>query len=273
MKQIDFYKLHGLGNSFVISEFHKDLNPALICDGNYGVGADGLIFVLPSVNGTIPIKMFNKDGSPMKMCGNGMRCVVRYVFLTNSDLDPSSTLTFNVYSRKIVAKTNNRGKSSCLNIGVPSFNPADLPCTATGWPSPISVSDKVFDIFPVFVGNPHGVIILPHIDEFDVKKYGPLIETHETFPERANIDFVEICDKKTLKLRVWERGVGETYACGTGSCASVAALNRAGMVDRDCTVKLRGGELKVSWDKISEEIFLEGPAQEVFKGSFFVNND
>ena len=280
MTQIAFTKMHGIGNDYIYIDCtqnralrEKDIKDFALqyCDRHFGIGADGVILVKKSRKADFFMDMYNADGSRGKMCGNGIRCLAAYVHgkkLTDKTELQIETLSGikTIILEKISAKT----YSATVDMGKPSFFCPDIP---VGWSEdsminePLAIDGKLFNVTAVSMGNPHAVIFTKDVDKMEIEKYGPLLEKHRLFPEGVNAEFAEIFDRKTIRMRVWERGSNETMACGTGACATVAAAVVNGLSDRDCTVKLNGGDLNISWDKEKETITMIGPAEFVYDGS------
>lgn len=266
-----FVKMHGLGNDFLLCtpEMVKPfaLSPYLVqklCDRHFGIGADGVIEVLPSEVADVRMRIWNADGSEAEMCGNGIRCLAKFAF----ERGIVTKSTFRVETRAgivtpRVLQEKGRVVSVIVDMGKPSFMPSTIPMLVHGENAlfvPIRIEDREFTVAGVSMGNPHAVIF-----EFpeNWKHYGSLIERHPLFPHRTNVEFVQVVNPRDIVVRVWERGVGATLACGTGACAAVAAGVERGILDRRVRVQLPGGELHVTWEEGDGHIYLEGPAEEV----------
>lgn len=273
-----FTKMQGLGNDYVyINCFEEKVeNPndlaKKISDRHFGIGSDGLILILPSDVADCKMRMFNWDGSESEMCGNGIRCVGKFVY-DKGIVDKKTILVETLAGIKTIKiKTDENNKASLLtvNMGKPIFKPSLIPVISEEdvvKNLKIKALDREFLFTCVSMGNPHAVTFVDNISEFDVEKYGKILEIDEHFPKRANIEFVEIIDEKNLKMRVWERGSGETFACGTGTCASVVASYLNGKCLREnVKVELLGGNLYISWDKQDDNVYMTGPAEFVFEG-------
>lgn len=272
---LEFTKMQGLGNDYIYIDATKIRikNPSMLAkymsDRHFGVGADGLILILPSSKADFLMRMFNADGSEAEMCGNGIRCVAKFVYdkcLTDKKIitvDTKAgikTLTLNVVGKYV--------DTVKVDMGIPKYESECIPVisnTKIAKNLKIEILDKIFDVTCVSMGNPHTVIFVDDVDSFDVKKYGELIEKNEMFPQRTNVEFVEIKDTSNIKMRVWERGTGETLACGTGACASVVAcvLNR--LTSRNVRVQLLGGNLDILYND-NNHVYMTGPAKKVFEG-------
>ena len=225
-------------------------------DRHFGVGADGLILILPSSKADFSMRMFNADGSEAEMCGNGIRCVAKFVY--------DNCLT----DKKIITVDTKAGiKTLTLNVVGKYVDTVkvDISNTKIAKNLKIEILDKIFDVSCVSIGNPHTVIFVDDVDSFDVKKYGELIEKNEMFPQRTNVEFVEIKDNSNIKMRVWERGTGETLACGTGACASVVACVLNGLTSCNVKVQLLGGNLDILYND-NNHVYMTGPAKTVFEG-------
>lgn len=280
--RVEFTKMHGTGNDYVYldlfrNEYHFDnleLFIQKISERRFGVGSDGLIMIVPSKIADVQMIMYNADGSEGKMCGNGIRCVAKYAFengivdktdITVETKSGIKELKMEIQDKKVNLVTVDMGKAL--------LNPADIPVitenlkTSDFISRPILINDCTYEITCVSMGNPHAVIFTKDIDDLDLEKIGPLFENHPMFPERINTEFVEIINPHTLKMRVWERGSGETNSCGTGSCAvAVAAvLNGYSRINEEITVLLKGGELKNSYLD-NGHVIMKGPATHVFDG-------
>lgn len=274
-----FTKMHGLGNDYVYVDATKEKIPdniseiaKFISDRHFGVGSDGLILICPSDRCDFKMKMYNMDGSEAQMCGNGIRCVGKYVY--DKGLTKKNTITIETLAGDKTLNLNiENGKVSTVKVdmGEPILEPRKIPVDIQTNDKAvkdlsIKVLDKTFNFTCVSMGNPHAVTVVNDIEKFDVEKYGSILEKDIHFPERANIEFIELIDTKTIKMRVWERGAGETFACGTGACAATVASIMNELVERKVTVKLLGGDLKIKWDKENNHVYMTGPATTVFEG-------
>lgn len=275
-----FTKMQGLGNDYVyINCFEENVeNPnelaKKISDRHFGVGSDGLILILPSNIADCKMRMFNWDGSESEMCGNGIRCVGKFVHdkgIVNKNEITVETLA-GIKTINITLDENNKASMLTVNMGEPIFNPKEIPVISNEEivkNLKIKALDKEFIFTCVSMGNPHAITFVEDVDNFDVEKYGKVLETDEHFPKRANIEFVQVLDEKNLKMRVWERGSGETFACGTGTCATVVASflnNKCGR--KDIKVELLGGNLYISWNEENNNVYMTGPAEFVFEGEW-----
>lgn len=273
-----FTKLHGCGNGYIyVNLFEEKLeNPAemsiKVSDHHFGIGSDGLITIGPSEIADFTMHIYNADGSEAEMCGNGVRCVGKYVYdhgLTDKTEVAVETgagikyLTLNVEEGKV--------KTVRVDMGEPIFEPEKIPVVAEGEnviQEPITVGDKDWKMTCVSMGNPHAVVFVDEVKDFPLEKYGPLFENHERFPKRTNTEFVKVVSKTEAYMRVWERGSAETWACGTGTCATVVACILNGLTDRKVLVHLLGGDLVIEWDEETNHVFMTGPATEVFSGEY-----
>lgn len=273
-----FTKLHGCGNGYIyVNLFEENLdNPAemsiKVSDHHFGIGSDGLITIGPSEIADFTMHIYNADGSEAEMCGNGVRCVGKYVYdhgLTDKTEVAVETgagikyLTLNVESGKVATVR--------VDMGEPIFDPAEIPVIADVNPviqEPIFVGDKEWKMTCVSMGNPHAVVFVDDVKEFPLEKYGPLFENHERFPKRTNTEFVKVVSPTEAYMRVWERGSAETWACGTGTCATVVACILNGLTERKVLVHLLGGDLVIEWDEKTNHVFMTGPATEVFSGEY-----
>ena len=273
-----FTKLHGCGNGYIyVNLFEEKLeNPAemsiKVSDHHFGIGSDGLITIGPSEIADFTMHIYNADGSEAEMCGNGVRCVGKYVYdhgLTDKTEVAVETgagikyLTLNVEEGKV--------KTVRVDMGEPIFEPEKIPVVAVGEKviqEPITVGDKEWKMTCVSMGNPHAVVFVDEVKDFPLEKYGPLFENHERFPKRTNTEFVKVVSKTEAYMRVWERGSAETWACGTGTCATVVACILNGLTDRKVLVHLLGGDLVIEWDEETNHVFMTGPATEVFSGEY-----
>jgi len=272
-----FTKMHGLGNDYIYINCLEETveNPTELAlrmsDRHFGVGGDGIVMILPWKEGKgFEMRMFNRDGSESEMCGNAARCVGKYVYDRGLTRDREIPLKTGG-GVKILKITDQGGEAALIRVdmGEPSFAPQQIPVAWDGADAmdvPINVDGQVFHATCVNTGNPHAVIFVEDVESFDVGGIGSKIEVHPLFPRRTNVEFVMVKDRTHLRMRVWERGAGETMACGTGACATLVAAARRGLSDRKAIVELNGGPLKVEWDEQTNRIEQEGPAVFVFDG-------
>ena len=276
-----FTKMHGLGNDYVyVNAFEEQVDDpralaVAISDRHFGVGSDGLVLICPSEAADFKMLMYNADGSQSEMCGNASRCVAKYVYdrgMTDKTIVTLETLA----GIKTLHLTVQDGKVDTVRVdmGAPRINCEEVPCLlgpGVVRQAPVTVLGRTFRVTPVCTGNPHGVILLDEpVEGFDLAKYGPALETHPAFPQKANIEFVNVLSEDRLRMRVWERGSGITLACGTGSCAALVAAHLCGVCGRRATVVLDGGELVDEWDEATGHVFMTGPAAFVFDGEYDV---
>ena len=302
-----FTKMQGLGNDYVyVNCLEEQLeNPSemakFVSDRHFGIGSDGLILIRPSDAADFEMEMYNADGSRGEMCGNGIRCVAKYVYdygLT----DKTSISVETLGGIKYLELTVEDGMVSLVRVdmGRPKLEAAEVPilCEAVteecvvdedsvlggGYAEdivkigdcrkvinePIVVAGMEYRITGVSMGNPHAVVFLEDVEGLEIEKIGPKFENHERFPKRINTEFVRVIDRETIEMRVWERGSGETLACGTGACAAAVASILNGLAERKVTVKLRGGDLLVEWEEETGKVYMTGPAVTVFEGELYV---
>jgi diaminopimelate epimerase len=272
---MNFWKMHGLGNDYVVIDNRDDAIPekettALakrLCERRFSVGADGLLLVYKSAKADVRMRIFNSDGSEAEMCGNGIRCFAKYCY--ENAITPKSEFDVETNAGiKHIVLTVEKGavKLVKVDMGAPNWNRSTLPMQGKGTciNEDLQVDeDETYKVTCLSMGNPHCVIFVENLDEFPVEYIGPMIENNPAFPKRTNVGFVQVLGKNELKVRVWERGCGETLACGTGTCAAAAAANRLGKVKDKVTVHVLGGDLQV---EVGKTIFLTGAAEKVFEG-------
>lgn len=271
-----FTKMHGLGNDYVcINCFRERVEDPpgfarALCDRHYGIGADGLILICPSKVSDFKMEIYNSDGSVAGMCGNGIRCLGKYVY--DYGLTGKETLSIETKSGIRNMHLQIRDGKACgamVDMGVPRLNAHSIPILSEKdlvINDPIEVQEKNYRMTGISMGNPHAVIFSEEINGIPLEETGRELEFHPRFPERANIEFCHVTARNRMEVRVWERGVGETLACGTGACAAVVASVLNDLTDEEVIVKLLGGELSVRWDRKVNHVFLEGPAVKVFDG-------
>lgn len=271
-----FTKMHGLGNDYVyVNCFEEKIDnpPAVarfVSDRHFGIGSDGLIMINPSKTADFEMEMYNADGSRGEMCGNGIRCVAKYVYdygLTDKTQISVETLG----GIKYLDLTVEDGKVSLVKVdmGKPELEADLIPIISEREQvidEPIEVDGKEYHMTGVSMGNPHAVIYVDDVKGLDMEKIGPKFENHERFPKRINTEFVHCIDRQTVEMRVWERGSGETLACGTGACAVAVSSILNNLTDTQVTVKLLGGDLQIEWDQKKNHVFMTGPAKVVFDG-------
>lgn len=276
-----FFKMQGLGNDYVYIDCINGKEPIDIknltnrlSNRHFGVGSDGLILLCKSKAADLKMRMFNSDGSEAQMCGNGIRCVAKLAYelgliceeiTTIETLSGIKTLKLNIVNGKV--------KTVEVDMGAPILEATKIPVSPSAKiedkkvKAEVKVKNKKIELTCVSMGNPHAVTFVNNIKNFKVAEYGPILENADIFPEKANIEFVEVVDKNNIKMRVWERGSGETLACGTGACSSVVASRLNGYTDRKVNVQLLGGNLEVEW-KPNNHVHMTGPAVTVFKGEW-----
>ena len=275
-----FTKMHGIGNDYVYVNCLKEevKNPSelarFVSNRNFGVGSDGLILIRPSEKADFQMDMYNSDGSQAEMCGNGIRCVGKYVYdygLTDKTQITVDTLAGIKYLDLMVE--NGKVSKIRVNMGAPILTPEQVPVISPKNPAvdiPIEVKGKEYQMTCVSMGNPHAIIFMDHVKDLDIEEIGPYFENHTCFPKRTNTEFVEILYRNTVNMRVWERGAGETLACGTGACATAVACVLNEKTENNITVHLLGGDLEIEWDRESNQIYMTGPATTVFDGELFL---
>ena len=280
-----FTKMHGCGNDYVYVDCTKEVIPNIsetairVSDRHFGIGSDGLILIKASDVADFEMDMYNADGSRGKMCGNGIRCVAKYVY--DHGLTDKTTITVNTLSGiKTLKLTVEDGKVSKVRVdmGEPELIPAQVPVKASVLgladdrrdaivAEPLEIKGRSYDITCVSMGNPHCITFIGEdVRDFPLEAVGPVFEKHELFPERVNTEFINVIDKDHLRMRVWERGSGETLACGTGACAVAVASYLNGFTGRSVDIELLGGHLEVVYDEKTNHVFMTGPATEVFSG-------
>ena len=275
-----FTKMHGCGNDYIyINGFQVKVdNPAQLSikmsNRHFGVGSDGIVLILPSDVADFRMRMFNSDGSEAEMCGNAIRCVGKYVY-DNKMTDKTSITIETLAGIKILNMTvvDEKVTYAKVDMGEPILKAEDIPVISDKYPvigEEIDVNGKTFEFTCVSMGNPHAIAYVDDTDTFEVEKIGKLVEIDEKFPKKVNVEFAQIIDNKTIKMRVWERGSGETLACGTGACATLVASVLNNLTDRKAVVKLIGGDLLIEWDKESNHIYMSGEAVTTFEGEWLL---
>ena len=272
-----FTKMHGIGNDYVYVNCFKETveNPSevakFVSDRHFGIGSDGLILIKPSKVADCYMEMYNADGSNSAMCGNGIRCVAKYVYdygltdKTEIDVETAAGI-----KHIVLAIKDGKVEKACVDMGEPILKPELVPVIGEGdmlVNEPILVDGEEYRMTCVSMGNPHAVVFLDYdVKELEIEKIGPKFENHERFPARVNTEFMYVIDRNTMNLRVWERGSGETWACGTGTCASVVASVLNGHTERNVLVHLLGGDLEIYWSEEDNHVYMTGPATTVFDG-------
>jgi len=278
---IDFVKMEGLGNDFIIMDDrdgkiqqHEEysLLAKRLCSRHFGIGADGIILISDSKSHDIKFIIYNSDGSQAQMCGNGMRCFAKFLYenkIVSKKIIRVDTKAGTVIP-EVITDDNDQVQSVKVDMGLPVFTCRDIPFKSSGERAveeDLAVGDETYPITAVFMGNPHAVLFVEDVEKIDVDRIGPEIENHERFPEKTNVEFNEVINETELRMKVWERGAGRTLACGTGACASFVAANITGRVPEKAIVHLDGGDLELYWDKETNHIFKTGPATLVFSGN------
>ncbi len=276
---MQFIKMHGAGNDYVYVDCFREQVPSdvadvarAVSDRHTGIGGDGLVLITPSEQAPVRMRMFNADGSEAEMCGNALRCVAKYAAeegLATGDEFPIETGT-GVLTVTIVERSGARVDQVRVNMGAPILVSADIPTTLPGDPPqnvPLDVGGETFEVTCVSMGNPHCVTFVDEITDRHVLTLGPQIEHHPAFPNRVNVEFIRVVSPSEFEMRVWERGSGETMACGTGACAVAVAGVLTGRFERRVQAHLRGGDLKLEWSE-GGDVFMTGPATEVFRGEW-----
>ncbi|WP_166238126.1 diaminopimelate epimerase [Paenibacillus turpanensis] len=276
---MEFTKMNGLGNDFIVVFGHKEL-PAnaselavKLCDRFFGIGADGLVYILPSEKADYMMRIMNSDGSEAEQCGNAIRCVAKYVYDHNlvGGRNEISIETIGAGAQKVQLTVEN-GKAVAVRVdmGEPILKGTQVPTTIDKERvinEPIEVDGRTFEFTAVSMGNPHCVIYVDDAANFDLQTWGPKLEVHPLFPRKINVEFVTVSSRDHTVMRVWERGAGPTLACGTGACATVVASVLNGKTDRTATVSLKGGDLLIEWDEADNHVYMTGPAELVYRGT------
>ncbi len=280
--KINFTKYHGLGNDFILIDNRHDQTPCLtseqamkLCDRHFGIGGDGVIFALPPQGESdYTMRIYNSDGSEPEMCGNGIRCLARFV----ADLDgtTNSNAIYQIHTLAgMIRPQLQDGDQVKVNMGEPYLLAAEIP-TTLGSPQEkvinqlLTVAEQPWQVTCVSMGNPHCITFVDNADAINLEKIGPQFENHSVFPKRINTEFIEVVRRDYLKMRVWERGAGITLACGTGACASLVAGVLTNNCDRASTVELPGGCLEIEWSENDNHVYMTGPATKVFTGELAI---
>ncbi len=275
--KIRFTKMQGCGNDYVYINGFKERIPEdrkkdiviALSDRHFGIGSDGVIFINPSNTANCEMEMYNADGSRAEMCGNGIRCVAKYVY-DNSIVKSTHMTIESAGKTKIIDVFEENGivTAAKVDMGRPELLSELIPVKAEKdnvIDEPIMVNGREYRMTCVSMGNPHAVVFLDP-DGLDIEKIGPYFESHERFPRKTNTEFVKVLDRQNVRMRVWERGTGETLACGTGCCATAVACVLNGLTDDEITVHVLGGDIKVKWDRENDRVYMTGPATTVFSG-------
>lgn len=274
-----FTKMHGLGNDYVYMDaIHQKIEnestlAKFVSNRHFGIGSDGLILICESNSADFKMRMFNQDGSEAEMCGNGIRCVGKFVYdkglthkkeVTIETLAGVKTLILNTKEGKV--------QTVRVDMGEPILEAKKIPVISNEMPVKnlqLKAENKEFKFTCVSMGNPHAITIVEDVKNFDVEKYGKILEVDKAFPNKTNVEFIEITDNENIKMRVWERGAGETLACGTGACATAVACNLNGLTSRKVNVELLGGNLQIEWNEDDNHVYMTGPAVTVFDGELY----
>jgi diaminopimelate epimerase len=275
---IEFTKYHGLGNDFILVDNRGSSSPILtpeqavnLCDRHFGIGADGVIFALPGENGAdYTMRIFNSDGSEPEMCGNGIRCLARFIADLEGDARTKDTYRIHTLAGVITPQLMADGQVK-VDMGLARLLAGEIPTTLGTADTkvinqPLEVAGKTWEVTCVSMGNPHCITFVSDVAAIDLENIGTKFEHHPAFPQRTNTEFIQVVSRDYLKMRVWERGAGITLACGTGACASLVAGVLTGKCDRIATVELPGGCLQIEWSDIDQRIYMTGPATKVFTG-------
>lgn len=282
-----FTKMHGCGNDYIYvngmeEKIEPEKKPELVrrmSKRHFGVGADGVIFINASDEADFEMEMWNADGTRGEMCGNGIRCVAKYVYDKGlTDKTELSVVSGGQVKYLELQVRDGKMMTARVNMGKPVFDPAKIPVVMPEGEknvvdAPIIVNGVEYHMTCVSMGNPHAVIFMDDVSGLEIEKIGPCFENHERFPRRVNTEFVKVVDRNHVEMRVWERGSGETLACGTGSCATVAACVLNGLTDTAVTVTLLGGELLIEWDREADLIYMTGSASTVYEGDYIMSSE
>ena len=275
-----FTKMHSLGNDFVVLDGRsanlKKLRQLAVklCDRRFGIGADQLLILGDSKKADFRMRILNADGSEVEMCGNGVRCLGKFIWdniIKSENLIIKKNLNFlSIETLAGIIYLQKSGRLTKVNMGEPILGPEKIPVRISQQPAivnyPLKIKDKTFKITCVSVGNPHAVIVVKDAASFPVQLYGPMIENHKLFPNRTNVEFIQKINRRNIKMRVWERGAGETMACGTGAAASAVASALMGLTTRIVTIHLPGGRLLINWSEKDNHVYMTGDAVKVFEG-------
>lgn len=276
---IKFTKMHGLGNDYVyIDAINQKIEnesslAKFVSNRHFGIGSDGLILICKSEVADFKMRMFNSDGSEAEMCGNGIRCVGKFVY--DKDLTNKTTVKIETLAgiKTLILNTKDeKVETARVDMGEPILEAEKIPVISTEEPVKnleLEAENKKFKFTCVSMGNPHAITIVENTKEFDVEKYGKVLEVDKAFPKKANIEFAQIIDRQNINMRVWERGAGETLACGTGACATAVACNLNGLTDRKVNIELLGGTLNIEWNETDNHVYMTGPAVTVFDGELY----
>ena len=274
--QLHFTKMEGLGNDYIYFDGINQEIPmdkefiTKISDRHFGIGSDGMIVILPSDKYDFKMRMFNLDGSEAMMCGNGIRCFAKFIY--DHQLSDKRVLKVETKSGLRVVELlfkDDKCVGAKVDMGKPILTCKDIPCTydsETMINEVVTIGDHDYPLTTISMGNPHAIVYVDDVKNLPIEKIGPLFEKHERFPNRVNTEFVKVLDRNTVEMRVWERGSGETLACGTGACATAVAAVLNGHCNGEILIHLLGGDLKIEWDKETNHVFMTGPAAISFEG-------
>lgn len=277
--KINFTKMQGCGNDYVYISGFSEKIPAekkpdfvrRMSDRHFGIGGDGVIFVNPSKLADFEMEMYNADGTRAEMCGNGIRCVAKFVYDKGlTDKEEITVESFGQVKYLRLFTEEGKVKSVRVDMGEPILTAEEIPVVCSreqAVAEPIEAAGTVYEMTCVSMGNPHAVVYMDDVAGLEIEKTGPFFENHSRFPRRVNTEFVKVLDRNTVEMRVWERGSGETLACGTGCCAVAVACVLNGLTERKVTVKVLGGRLEIEWDEKTNRVYMTGPAETVFEGS------
>lgn len=281
MQTFNFTKMHGAGNDYIYVDCTKkrieDINETArkVSDRHFGIGSDGLVLICGSDKADFRMDMYNSDGTQAEMCGNATRCVGKYVH--DKGLTDKTEITLETLAGIKILKLNLNDKGEVetveVNMGSPELTPKNIPINSDlerFIQEPVTVDGREYLVTGVSMGNPHAITYIDDTDGLEIEKIGPKFENHPMFPKRINTEFAQIVDRKTIKMRVWERGAGETLACGTGACATLVAAHLSDLTDNEADLLLLGGKLHIRWDKAENNIYMTGPAEFVFDGTITI---
>lgn len=280
MQTFNFTKMQGAGNDYIYVNCFKekltDINALAkkVSDRHFGIGSDGLVLICPSDKADFKMDMYNSDGTQAEMCGNASRCVGKYVY--DKGLTDKTTVTLETLAGIKILDLNvvdGEVNSVRVNMGKPETNPKNIPILSDKdkfLSESVEVMGKAYKVTGVSMGNPHAVTFIEDVDNLDIEKIGPHFENHQLFPKRVNTEFAQIIDNRTIKMRVWERGAGETLACGTGACATLVASYMNGFTDNEADLILLGGTLHIKYDTAEDAVYMTGPAKFVFDGTITI---
>ncbi|MEL6786046.1 MAG: diaminopimelate epimerase [Cyanobacteria bacterium J06607_15] len=278
---IEFSKYQGLGNDFILIDNRHAAAPIVtpeqainLCDRHFGIGGDGVIFALPGKEDSdYTMRIYNSDGSEPEMCGNGIRCLAKFIADLEGNTEVNKSYRIDTLAGLIVPRLTNDGEVT-VDMGEPELLAAKVPTTMDGGDGkvvdqPLEVADRIWSVTTVSMGNPHCITFVEDSSAIALAEIGPIFEHHPVFPQRTNTEFVEVVKPNYVKMRVWERGAGITLACGTGACATVVAGVLNNKCDRQTTVELPGGCLQIDWSAKDNRVYMTGPAQKAFQGVYF----